>query len=623
MVTSNFTVPINVNPSSTVMRVSLSNNGTPGACETDFSYGEVEDYTINFPTPLPDFIYENGAWTPSHPAGVSTSADNIHIINGTTVFSSSVMANNLEIDAGATLNVESILSINGDLINNGELVFVSTATSNGELAPISGTSVVSGDATVQRYIKNKRSYRMLSSAVTTTTSIHDNWQEGASSNTDNPNAGFGTHITGSTTDQMNGFDGTITGNPSMFTVNVGTQMFEAIDNTDINTLTAGDSYLLFVRGDRSTDLTNDLAAGETVLRATGSLHVGSQSQNFATVNAGNNVMFGNPYQSTVDMNTVFANSTNINTGHYYVYDPTLGTHGGYVTVALPGGTNTSGSAANQYLQPGQGAQAATLADGPSAVLFDESDKAPGMFTSTNANPLNGNNMLTVQLFTTENFNNGGSVHDSFGIIFGDGLNNAVTNADAVKPMNFYENLGRDHNGTYLSIEKREMPQPAEVFPLYSAGYSQSEYTLKMNIDGLEDTFLYLDDHFTGTSTLIEGETIYTFGVDRSNDMSVATDRFSMRVEQRLGVDDNGLLSGVRLFPNSFSGNTFYVNAPKLNGEQLEVSISDLTGRSIYEETLDCSANTVTVPLSNNIASGVYLVTLKHGGESNTLRLIKK
>ncbi|SHJ91513.1 T9SS type A sorting domain-containing protein, partial [Aequorivita viscosa] len=125
-------------------------------------------------------------------------------------------------------------------------------------------------------------------------------------------------------------------------------------------------------------------------------------------------------------------------------------------------------------------------------------------------------------------------------------------------------------------------------------------------------------------TILEaGDNVYSFSVDANNSLSIATDRFSIRTEQRLGVDDNSLLSGIRLYPNPLNGDTFYINAPKLNGEQLLVSISDLTGRSIYEQTLDCSANTVTVPMAGNIASGVYLVTLNHGGEAHTFRVIKE
>src|SRR5690554_1813577 len=289
-------------------------------------YLTIDDISVTEAT-VSGYVYENGAWSPSDPSGVATIDDDITIINGAASLTADTGVKNLIVMADATLEVNNVLTLGGDITNDGNLVFVSSATGNGELAAVPGTSTITGDVTVQRYMQNKRSYRMVSSAVTTTSSIHDNWQEGASSNADNPNPGFGTHITGSTTDQMNGFDGTITGNPSMFTVNVNTQEFEAIDNTDTNTLAAGDSYLLFVRGDRSTDLTNDLAAGETVLRATGSLITGAHSQSFPTATNGNFVMFGNPYQSAVNVNDVFAGSTNVNSDFLYVYDPSAGTHG--------------------------------------------------------------------------------------------------------------------------------------------------------------------------------------------------------------------------------------------------------------------------------------------------------
>src|SRR5690606_10537546 len=125
--------------------------------------------------------------------------------------------------SGATLNVEKTLTLAGNITNNGNLVFVSTPTGNGELAAVPTSSTITGNATVQRDMKNKRSYRMVSSAVTTTSSIHNNWQEGATCNTCDPNPGFGTHITGRTTDQADGFDGTTTGNHSMFTVDVASQ----------------------------------------------------------------------------------------------------------------------------------------------------------------------------------------------------------------------------------------------------------------------------------------------------------------------------------------------------------------------------------------------------------------
>ncbi len=570
------------------------------------------------------YTFENGTWTPEDPSGVSTALDDIIVIDGTASLTADTEVKNITIQADATLEIHNVLNLTGNISNLGQLVFVSTATGNGELGTVSETTSILGNATVQRYFSNNRSYRMVSSPVTTTTSIKANWQEAASSNADNPTPGFGTHITGSTIDQQNGFDGTATGNPSMFTVNVGAQTFEAIANTDVNTLTAGDAFLLFVRGDRNIDLNdpNNNASSATVLRTTGSLLTGIQSQSF-TATDGDFVMFGNPYQSTVDVASVFSNSTNLHTQYYYVYDPTRATYGAYVTVDPSDGTNNfPGSTANQYLQPGQAAQ--VKVSGNATILFDESDKAPGNFTATNRNPILDNNMLTVQLFTTENYHNNGPGHDSFIIRFAEGYNNLLDATDAVKPMNFYENIAINHNGTYLSIAQREMPKPAEVFQLYTSGYQQAEYTLKLTVDGLNTTLLYLDDYATGTSILLEtGDNAYNFKVDGSNPMSTDTARFSIRSERRLAVNNSNVLSKIVLYPNPISNNILNIHAPKLNGAELIVNIVDLSGRKIYEETLDCNANTVTIPLNNKLASGVYLATVTHQGEAQTYRFIKE
>ena len=586
----------------------------------------VDDITWTcFETPIDGYVYDNG-WSPEDPSGIATALDNITVLSGIASLTENTTANNITINTGATLNIEKVLTIAGDITIDGDLVFVSSATGNGELAAVPSTSTITGQATVQSYMSNNRSYRMVSSSVTTSGSIHDNWQEGAISNIDNPNPGFGTHITGTTIDQTDGFDGTVTGAPSMFTVDPNLQSFVVVPNTDVKTLVAGDAYLLFVRGDRSIDLGSNSSVSETVLRAKGTLHTGYHAVAQATPEAQSFAMFGNPYQSAVDINSAFGRSDNVNTAHYYVYDPSLGTHGSYVTVTLPNGTNTSESAANQYLQPGQAAQFNNMQIGSSAVFFEEEDKAPGNFTATSAmgNRLSSDNMLTVQLYTTENFNNGGKTHDSFGIIFGDGFDNEVTHMDALKPMNFYENLGIDNNGTYLSIERREMPGANEVYSLYSSGYQYSDYTLKLSIDGLDANSLYLEDYFMGTSTLLEsGNTIYNFTVDKNDPLSIDTGRFAIRTEARLDVNDNNMLAGIRLYPNPLNDSTFYINAPNLNGQQLDVNINDLSGRVIYKETLDCQNNMVVVPMKMDIASGIYLVTLNHGGESHTIRLIKK
>lgn len=616
---------IDVENASGTYTVTISHKGTLEGGSQAFS---VVVTGIEQPTQNADYVYENGAWTPEHPNLSATASNTILVVNGTADGSDAIYdpldIGEIHINQGATLEIESVLNIHGDLTIEGDLIFKSGEDYDGELGVMSG--VITGDATIHRYMSHNRAYRMVSSAVTTTSTIRDNWQEGVNnpdSNTNyDPNPGFGTHITGN--DPSKGFDVTQTGNPSMYFVDVSSQMFEPVDNTNVNTLNAGDAYMLFVRGDRSIDLNDptNSAAGETILRTKGALYQGEKTETYQVAAAGDFIMFGNPYQSALDADKVLNTSENVNTNHYYVYDPTLGTQGAYVTVDLIGGGNTSGSEANEYIQPGQAAQYATVNAGATNLIIGEDHKAPGEHTHTNFQ--GHDNMLTVQLFTTANFNEDGPVHDSFGMVFDDSFDNELTFEDAVKPFNFYENMGIDHDGTYLSLEYRKMPQETEEYQLYTDGYEHSDYTLKLMVDGLEESAIYLEDHFTGEMTLLEsGEVTYTFTVDEGEPSSLATDRFTIRTESVLGVSSNDLFSNVSLYPNPMNGDTFYINAPQLNGKRVEVAISDLGGRMIYTESLDFNANKVEVSAAGNLASGVYMVTMEYAGAMHTFKLVKE
>lgn len=624
-----FLVPTDLDPLVTTMRVIMSKDiFDPGPCEK-FLYGEVEDYSINLKLPHTDYVFENDVWTPVDPAGLSTLNDNILIVNGSTSFTTNISANHITIDTNASLSVEKILNIAGNLNILGELIFISNQYGNGELGEISVSSTITGNATVQHYMTSRRAYRMVSSAVSTNTSIRENWQEGVNntgtdypSDNQNPNPGFGTHITGDQNGE-NGFDATLSGNPSMF--NVNGQNFVAVTST-LENLHAGKPYLLFVRGDRNIDLSNNHSEGETVLRATGTLHYGTQpTVEFDNVVNGQFAMFGNPYQSTVDVNQLFQNGgTNVNTGHYYVYDPTQATHGAYITVNLPSGTNTGTSNANQYLQPGQGAQFQASGNYPS-LTFSENNKAPGNFTSTNVveTPLSAENMIRVQLFTSENYNNHGPAHDSFGIIFDDSFSNELSLEDAIKPMNFYENIGVDFNGTYLSIERRKIPQADETFKIFIAGYQYTDYMLKFNIDGLEDRQLYLFDHFAGRRTLLNvGPTFYNFTVSQNEPLSMAADRFHIEIEARLGIESNYELSETSLYPNPIWDDRFYIYAPRLKDQNVEIKVSDILGRIIYHRFETFSADSLEILAPKILKSGIYVVHLSFADEYVNFRLIK-
>lgn len=98
---------------------------------------------------------------------------------------------------------------------------------------------------------------------------------------------------------------------------------------------------------------------------------------------------------------------------------------------------------------------------------------------------------------------------------------------------------------------------------------------------------------------------------------------SYTVMEDLGVDNNNLLTGIRLYPNPVTDDTFYIHAPKLNGQHVKLKITDVSGRQIFNETLKCKDSKLAVSVNNIFTSGVYLVTLNVTGETSTYRLVKQ
>lgn len=579
-------------------------------------------FSIRF-EPLPiTYSYENAQWSPQDPNGIITSQDNIVIKNGVADLSSETYVNNIEVWGGATLNIWNTLHLSGNMTLSGDLIFKSTATTDGALAAVSATSVITGEVIVERYMQNRRSYRMVSSSVTTSTSIHDNWQEGAQSNTDNPSPNYGTHITGTKNDQENGFDATQSGNASMFKVDSNNQQFVPIANTNINTLNAGDAYLMFIRGDRSIDLTDNNSHSATTLRAKGILATGNITQNYSTQNSGDFIMFGNPYQSAVDMNIVFA-SSNLNPDYYYVYDASMGTHGAYVAISLPDGLNIMESSVNQFLQSGAAAQVSLMQTGTTNLEFTEMSKAPGNHNTSNftGNQLKASDMMTIKLFTQQNFQNNGTVHDGIGFIFNNEYSNAVTSEDAIKPFNFYENLAINKAGSYLSIEKRQFPTNGEIFELYISGYTTDKYVLNVELLGLNLFDFYLYDSYLQTSTPITNNSLaYFFEIDFSDALSTDSNRFSIHTENFLGLNSHQL-NDIQIYPNPWIGNSLTIKLPNPSGSAISVTIRNLLGQSIFSETY--SSETIHISSNELFKTGIYFVTLQSENLLQTFKIIKE
>lgn len=576
------------------------------------------------------YVYDN-EWFPSDPYTNSTFEDDIFILNGTTRFRNTIEAKNLFINEDAILYVDAILDIHGNkILVDGDLIFAATENSDGELAFLHEETQLRGDVTVEKYFMNKPAFRMISSPITTSNAIRDNWQEGVNNTSadpqhnQNPNPGYGTHITGNIFGEY-GFDATEDGSPSLFEENVLTQEFIPIENTDENKIQNGYSYLIFIRGDRGINLSNPDDSSETILRTKGKMEVGDRTKMFPTMNSGEFGMFGNPYQSAVDVKQLFTfDSEKININHYYVYDANLADYGAYVMVNLFDGTNFFESEANGFLQPGQAAKFITVDYGGPALYFKEEHKFPGNHTAINrgGESFLGENHIRIQLFTRENFENNGAVHDAIALDFNRFYTNSITHADAIKPMNFFENLAVDHDGLFLIKEQREMPITGDVFPLFINGYQHREYVLKMRMNGFEDAVIYLDDSFNRNSTLfMPGEIAYFFEVDPNNPQSLASDRFLIRVEHRLHIEKHEKTK-IILFPNPVDEEVFSLSGLENIPHNFRLIIRDAEGRELLKRRITSKKTEIEIQLPSHLQSGFYFVEIESDEIKQTFKIIK-
>lgn len=180
--------------------------------------------------------------------------------------------------------------------------------------------------------------------------------------------------------------------------------------------------------------------------------------------------------------------------------------------------------------------------------------------------------------------------------------------------------------------------PADVF--YTLDVVENvEYTVSVNGDNYDGvlviytgscgslTEIYCADN--GFSAGIEESITFTASTNetvviRTYDWSSTQGDFTITaVCSSVSIKESNMIAETRLFPNPLSNNTFFVHAPKLNGEHVEVNIVDMAGRQVFNNTLDFNDNKITVSVDDDLTSGMYFVTIKHAGEAHTYKLLKE
>lgn len=526
----------------------------------------------------------------------------------------------------------------GTLTTNNYLTFKSNANFTAMVGTITYSNSISGNCVVEKYFPAKRAFRLISSPVTTTTSIKSNWQEGVNNtsilnypnNNLDPNPGFGTHIAGSTSG-ANGFDATQTGNPSLFTYNNTSQTWSNIANTNSNTLTAGTPYRLMIRGSRSVNINqpdNAPTPTATTLRTTGTLSTGTISVSGLSATSGANNFIGNPYQCAVDMNTLLNASSNLNKTYYYVWDPSLNSRGGYVTVNVTTNSNAQSSSANKYLQPGQSCFVLTSSSPTAtpAFSFTESSKYTGTFSSAYflEIPNEDKNSIKISLISKDsNFITDGTL-----LNFNDLYKVKTLDIQAPKPINLDENLATKLNGKKLSVQCKPMPVDFERISLYLDKLRSSKYSLEFNINGLEFAKVELIDNYLKSKIVLsKSDFSYDFSIDKNSPSSFDTARFELLINGNSQIHTSNVnyldnRNDIRV-ENPVSNNTIRLHC--LNGDIkiIKTKLYDILSKSNYHLEIENQSvnNIIQLKMPEKLSPGTYFLDVNTSQGNQTFQLI--
>lgn len=436
----------------------------------------------------------------------------------------------------------SSFTVAGNANFNGQPVyFRSDATGTGRLGQITGTLIGATNVTVERFISGigkyqnsgayNRAYRLLAPSVNTTTSINANWQEGQT----NPDAttnsnivpGYGTHITGAG-GSANGFDPTITNQASLYGYDSIAQSWVVFTNTNSTLLGAKRGYMLYIRGDRSIDMTstvNPLPATNTLLRARGTLLTGPQTYS-GLLGASAHNLITNPYASPINWASLHgANSSFAN--YYNFWDPNQGTRGGYVTVDVAG--NVSAGDATIDIQSGQAFFVYNASPGTHSFEINENNKSSG--NHSNVFRTGSMEKFRTSLYFTDA--NGRTLADGVLNIYDDAFSNSVDVLDALQIENWDEDIYIRRSNKQISIEKRSLISGADTIFLGLTRMKQQTYQWQFEGSNFTAPGLqaFLEDKYLANKVPIniEGITVVTFTVN-SVGASGAADRFRIVFE---------------------------------------------------------------------------------------------
>ena len=177
-------------------------------------------------------------------------------------------------------------------------------------------------------------------------------------------------------------------------------------------------------------------------------------------------------------------------------------------------------------------------------------------------------------------------------------------------FNIDENMGVLKDGGLLSIDKLKTPTEDDEIQLYNALYRVNEYTLDIDVNGLNEITPYLQDNYTGETTPLEnGLNTISFTISEDIALSIEPTRFKIIYQfEPLSIQEENIIN-LTMYPNPIDQGILTITSSALNGLDAEITITNLLGQQVMTQHASFSSNKAVITDLNNLSSGMYIITI--------------
>ena len=524
------------------------------------------------------------------------------------------------------------------LDNDENLTMVSTIDRTANVASVTGNTIT-GDVTVERYIntgtdatttppQHHRSWQLLSTP-TSGQSVRQSWMENMASANDNLHPGFGTNIAGQT-GFADGFDQppypTNNDGIKWWDYTVGPPVYRFLSNTSVP-LNKPQGYFLFVRGDRSViNFSGTLYLPvPTTLRQKGPLYQTLNPPITVSFASGTNnpnlhIIVGNPYASAIDLNAMISTGGFNNIGpNIYVYDPYLGSVGGWQLLNATTGFTSVIATPTPYYTPGvqypyiESGNAFDIKPASAAsgyIKFTEAVKSGNQRLANRTGSFIDSVKMNATLYLP-----GDKVADGNVAFFASTYSNASDSNDVTKLFNFGENFFiTQDTGTYIVAKRDVIGASDSIFYSFS-NLDPETYKLKFapyNLYEVGLTARLIDNYLdTSYSVALDAETEISFVVDST--LGSMQGRFTL-VFSRASKSSIAVVpteSFQKVFPNPVTNKKFFIELNNEFSGNCNIQVVNSVGQVIVNQMATQVKNqkAILVNLEDKVPAGVYHVVI--------------